>query len=233
MRRVMCIALAGLLSACAQQSHVKLYEGHELPKGEVVVVQMPDTLEVMSINGQEVPAANSMFGADTKALHLQPGEYQISAYYENIFDIGGGLSHEVVRTRSAVFSLNGEAGDRWRLTFQEPANLREAQKMENSFSGWAENLRTGERIATQAGEKPASPVKQLLGGETSSDSTKSTVAPLNSAPQAVSAPVSTPSAAAAPDQTLPHNDATLNTLQQLWLMLSPESREVFLDWAEQ
>lgn len=233
MRRVFCIALAGLLSACAQQSHVKLYSGTELPKEQVVVVQMPDTLEVMSINGRDVPAANSMFGADTKILHLQPGEYQISAFYKNVFDIGGGLSHEVVRTRSAVFSLNGEAGDAWRLAFQEPANLQEAQQQEDSFSGWAENLRTGERIATQAGAKPASPIKQLLGGETSSDNTKSTVAPLNSVPQAASAPVSVPSAAAAPNQTLPHNDATLNTLQQLWLMLSPESRQVFMDWAEQ
>ncbi|MEH6389934.1 DUF2057 family protein [Pseudomonas profundi] len=234
MRRVMCIALAGLLSACAQQSHVKLYSGTELPKEQVVVVQVPDTLEVMRINGQEVPAANSMFGTDTKALHLQPGEYQISAFYKNIFDIGGGLSHEVVRTRSAVFKLDGEAGDTWRLAFETPKNLQEAQAMEESFAGWAENLRTGERIATEAGAKPASPIKQLLGGETPSNNGQSTVAPLNSAQTATTgATVSAPSAAAAPEQTLPHNDATLNTLQQLWLLLSPESREAFMDWARQ
>lgn len=230
MHRVLCIAFAGLLSACAQQSHVKLYEGVELPKEKVVVVQMPSTLEVMSINGQDVPAANAMFGADSKVLHLQPGKYEISVFYKNIFDIGGGLSHEVVRTRSAIFSLNGTAGDDWRLAFDEPANLREARAMEDQFSGWAENLRTGERIATEAGARPASSIKQLLGGETARDDTRSAVAPLNGTPRTASA--SAPLTAGAHAQTLPHSDATLSTLQQLWRMLSPQSREAFMDWAE-
>lgn len=233
MHRVLCIAFAGLLSACAQQSHVKLYEGADLPKEKVMVVQMPNTLEVMSINGQDVPAANSMFGTDTKVLHLQPGEYEISAFYKNIFDIGGGLSHDVVRTRSALFSLNGRAGDNWRLAFDAPANLKEARGMEERFSGWAENLRTGERIASKAGAKPASSIKQLLGGEAARDDIRSTVAPLNAAPRPAAASVTGRSTSGAHEQTLPHTDATLNTLQQLWLMLSPESQDAFMDWAAQ
>ncbi|HBZ95390.1 MAG TPA: hypothetical protein DEO91_17340, partial [Pseudomonas sp.] len=56
------------------------------------------------------------------------------------------------------------------------------------------------------------------------------VAPLGaaaaSAPQAVAL---TPAQAAA----LPHNDATLTTLQQMWNLLTPESRSAFLKWAQQ
>jgi hypothetical protein len=33
-------------------------------------------------------------------------------------------------------------------------------------------------------------------------------------------------------QTLPHSDATLTTLQQLWLLLGPDSRDAFLEWAQ-
>jgi hypothetical protein len=31
---------------------------------------------------------------------------------------------------------------------------------------------------------------------------------------------------------LPHNDATLTTLQQMWNLLTPESRSAFLKWAK-
>lgn len=80
-------------------------------------------------------------------------ELQSALPIQNIFDIDGGLSHEVVRTRSAVYRLGGRAGDAWTLEFEPPAGLREARAMEDSFSGWARNVRTGERIATGAGSK--------------------------------------------------------------------------------
>ncbi|MBE7374798.1 MULTISPECIES: DUF2057 family protein [Pseudomonadaceae] len=233
MRRILWVAIVGLLSGCAQQSHVKLYSGSELPRTQVVVVEIPSTLEVLDINGQEVPLANSSFGTANKTLHLQPGEYRINAYYKNGFDIGGGLSHEIVRTRSALYRLNGRAGDVWKLEYDEPANLQEARAMKDSFAGWSTNQRTGERIETQVGAEPTSAVNQLLVGSSTSY-TQSTVEPLNGAQAAAaSAAVPVPSRAAVPSQTLPHSDATLNTLQQLWLMLSPESRKAFLEWAKQ
>lgn len=225
--------VVGLLSGCAQQSHVKLYAGSELPLAQVVVVEVPNELEVLSINGQQVPAANALFGTANKTLHLQPGEYRINAYYKNGFDIGGGLSHEVVRTRSAVYSLDGHAGDVWKLQYDEPANLQEAQAMVDTFAGWAINQRTGERVATEAGPKPVSAINQLLGGGSAITDTQSIVEPLNSAPEKTAAAMPAPSRAAKPTQNLPHNDATLNTLQQLWLLLSPESRAAFLEWAQQ
>jgi uncharacterized protein YccT (UPF0319 family) len=225
--------VVGLLSGCAQQSHVKLYAGSELPQSQVLVVEVPNELEVLTINGQPVPSANALFGTANKTLHLQPGEYRINAYYKNGFDIGGGLSHEVVRTRSAVYSLEGRAGDVWKLEYDEPGNLQEAQAMVDTFAGWAINQRTGERVATEVGLKPVSAINQLLGGGSSATDTQSTVEPINSAQPSAAAAMPVPSSAATPTQALPHNDATLNTLQQLWLLLSPESRAAFLKWAQQ
>lgn len=231
MRCIFWVAVVGLLSGCAQQSHVKLYPGSELPKAQVVVVEVPDTLEVVSINGQELPLANSRFGTKNKTLHLQPGKYRINAYYKNGFDIGGGLSHEIVRTRGAVYSLDGRAGDVWKLEYNEPANLQEARAMKDTFAGWSKNQLTGERIETTVGAEPTSAVNQLLGGNSSAVA-QTTVEPLDSAQTHSNVGVPVPSRAA-PSQTLPHSDATLNTLQQLWLMLSPESRKAFLDWTQQ
>jgi len=239
MRHLLCVAAAVLLSACAQQAPVKLYSGPEQPSSQVVVVQVPDTLEILDINGQPAPDANRMAGNDLRELQLQPGGYRINAYFENGYDIGGGLSHEIVRTRSATFTIDGQAGDVWLLDFAEPDNLQEAQAMEESFAGAAVNTRTGQRVATEPGPAYVSLLGQMLGSGTQSVGTSTTgIAPLGSegaqpaAATAVAA-VPVPSQAAAPEQTLPANDATLSTLKQLWLMLSPQSRQAFLDWAEQ
>ena len=182
-----------------------------------------------------------MTGNDLRELQLQPGEYRINAYFENGYDIGGGLSHEIIRTRSATFSVDGQAGDTWLLDFNSPANLQEAQAMEENFSGEAVNTRTGQRVATVPGPAYVSLLGQMLGSGTHAvgDSTTG-VAPLGAqsaqtsgqvaAPNAMAA-IPVPSQAAAAQQTLPATDATLSTLKQLYLMLSPQSREDFINWA--
>lgn len=241
MRHLFCLAAAVLLSACAQQAPVKLYSGSEQPVSQVVLVEMPNTLEVLDINGQPAPAANRMMGNDLRELQLQPGQYRINAYFEDGYDIGGGLSHEIVRTRSATFSIDGKAGDVWRLEFPEPSNLKDAQAMKDSFAGAAVNTRTGERVATVPGPAYVSMLGQMLGtGSAVAAADGDAIAPLGAPRQAAAqpaamaaAPVVVPSQAATPQQTLPANDATLSTLKQLWLMLSPQSRQAFLDWTAQ
>lgn len=230
MRSLFVVAVACLLAACAQREPVKLYSGAEQPAGQIVVVQMPYTLEVLNINGQPVPAANSMTGNRDRTLHLQPGQYRINAYFENGYDIGGGLSHEVVRTRSATFLIDGQAGDVWELGFDAPQNLAEAQAMRDTFAGWAQNTRTGQRNPTEPGPAYVSLVGQLMGGGNSPTYSEE-VKPLGATAAAPAAPMA-PSQVPVPQQTLPHSDATLTTLQQLWLLLSPESRQAFLQWAD-
>lgn len=238
MRSLFVLAIACLLSACAQQSHVQLYPGSALPEQQVVTVVIPNELEVQSINGQRVSAANAMFGTGEKRLHLQPGAYRINAFYKNGFDIDGGMSHEVVRGRTGVFSIDGQAGELWQLDFDRPQNLQQAKAFEAEFNAWAVNTRTGERQAAQAGQRNSSLVNNLLGTAEPVDE-QSTVAPLGattaSAPAAAprSSSSVTPLPTAVASETLPHNDATLTTLQQMWHLLSPQSREAFLDWAQQ
>ncbi len=245
MRKIVCIALACLLSACAQQSHVQLYQGAELPAGQVLRVQVPAALEIIDLNGQEVPTG-SLFSGGMRILELQPGEYRINAFYKNVYDIGGGISSEVVRSRSAIFMIDGKAGETWRLGYPAPENLEEARKLKTSFNGWSENLATGERIGSVAGSRQQSSLEQMLGGGAVTPGPSTTVAPLSTprASQPVSgpnvsgqAPVPVANAAPASSTTgkasLPHSDATLVTLQQLWQMLTPESRQAFLEWAAQ
>ena len=226
MRSLFVLAMACLLAACAQQPHVQLYSGSPLPESQILTLVVPSELEIRSINGQPHSAANSMFGASDKRLHLQPGAYQVQAFYKNGFDINGGMSHELVRGRTAIFNFEGKAGETWRLEFERPQNLAEARAFETEFPAWAMNTRTGERIEAEAGNRNTSVLSAMLGtSEVAPEATS--VAPLGSA-QSVSL-----NPAPAATATLPHSDATLTTLQQMWNLLTPESRAAFLKWAQQ
>ena len=227
MRSLFVIAMACLLAACAQQPHVQLYSGAALPESQVLTLLVPSELEIRSINGQPHSAANTMFGASDKRLHLQPGAYQVQAFYKNGFDINGGMSHELVRSRTAIFNFEGQAGEVWRLEFDRPQNLAEARAFETDFPAWALNTRSGERIEAEAGNRNTSVLSAMLGStEVAAEATS--VAPLGSTAQGVSL---NPAPAAA--ASLPHSDATLTTLQQMWNLLTPQSREAFLKWAQQ
>ena len=236
MRSLLVIALSCFMVACAQQSHVQLYPGTALPEEQILSVVIPNELEVQSINGQRVSGANAMFGIDDKTLHLQPGKYQINAFYKKGFDIDGGMSHEVVRGRTGAFTIDGKAGEQWKLEFERPATLQEAKALETEFRAWAVNTRTGERYAAVEGQRNTSLVSNLL-GTGQPDDNRSTVAPLGAAEPARASAYTQgtvePLASSVASETLPHNDATLTTLKQLWHLMSPESRAAFMEWAAQ
>ncbi|HBZ94613.1 MAG TPA: hypothetical protein DEO91_13250 [Pseudomonas sp.] len=163
MRRLFVIAMAGLLAACAQQPKVQLYSGAPLPQNQVLTVVVPGELEIRSINGQPYSAAIAASGLNDKELLLQPGAYQIHAFYKNGFDIAGGMSHEVVRSRTAIFTIDGKPGDLWRMEFKHPPNLAEAQNLEEDFPTWAVNTRTCERKYAETGNRNVAAFCVLLG----------------------------------------------------------------------
>lgn len=234
MRKLFLLAVASLLTACAsQQSHVKLYPGAEQPNEQLLVVEIPNTLEVLNINDQPSPAANRMLGNQHRQLQLQPGEYRINAYFKDLFNIDG-VNSEVIRSNSATFHINGKAGDVWQLEFDAPRNHAEAKAMQDNFNGWAVNTRTGERVEAEQGPALVSLFSQLLGGgAVTSGNRDNSIAPIGTQATPAAPVVAPASSSEVAEQTLPHDDATLVTLQQIWRLLSPESRAAFLKWANQ
>ena len=232
MRNLFLIACVFMLTACAQQSHVQLYPGKSLPESQVLTLVVPYELEVHTLNGEHVPKANAMFGTEAKTLHLQPGKYEVSAFYKNGFDVNGGMSHEVVRSQIAVYHIDGKAGEVWQLEFDKPANLQEARELEKNFNSWAVNKTSGERVEAQASQRSASLLSTLVGGGVVESPT--VVQPLDTAlAMTPVTPVAVPAPAPAAEAALPHNDAVLTTLQQMWQLLSEDSRAAFLEWANQ
>lgn len=232
MRAIFMICLALLLTACAQQSNVRLYPGNEQSSSQLLTLVIPQDLEVTFINGQRFTASNNLIGSQ-QHIELLPGDYEVVVMFKRVFDIGGGISHEVIRSRQAIVALSGAAGETWQLEYTAPDSLEQARQLRDVFSVSAVSQQTGKRVDSRQGSRPASPLAQLIGVESTVAEADHVVLPLQATQTAAAQPRSVQQPAqAVSTATLPANDATLTTLQQLWLLLSPESRQQFLDWVQ-
>ncbi|MEE4251867.1 MAG: DUF2057 family protein [Alcanivoracaceae bacterium] len=147
--RLTVIALLVLLSACARSPVIKLYEGDELAPQQLLLVDVPMELEIVTVNERRLEGINKLFSFGDRTLHLQPGDYRIIAYYKNLFELSGN-EHEVVKSDPVLFRVNGQAGSRHRLAFEVPADVEAARQMAKQFSGYSIDLATKTRRPTQA-----------------------------------------------------------------------------------
>lgn len=147
--RLTVIALFALLSACARSPVIKLYEGAEVPAEQLLLVDVPMELEIVTINERRLEGINKLFSFGDRTLHLQPGDYRIIAYYKNLFELSGN-EHDVVKSDPVLFRVTGQAGSRHRLAFDVPADVVEARQMAKQFSGYSVDLATSERRPTEA-----------------------------------------------------------------------------------
>ena len=148
-KRLTAITLFVLLSACARSPVIKLYEGSDLPPQQLLLVDVPMELEIVTINERRLDGINKLFSFGDRTLHLQPGDYRIIAYYKNLFELSGN-EHDVVKSDPVLFRVTGQAGARHRLAFAVPANVSEAKELAKQFSGYSVDLATNERRPTEA-----------------------------------------------------------------------------------
>lgn len=187
--RVLPVIAIVVLSACAQNSVRKLYEGEDRPESEIAVLRVPVELEVMRINGRRIEGLNLLFSPGKKDLHLAPGEYRVLAYYKKLWEMSGD-GHDVVKSDPALFVVNAEAGHTYELGFQQPQSLEEARQLEDNFTGYVLDTTTGETTPARASHLVfqsgiAGSLGELAGmemvktsGEPAGDEPSSTVAPL-------------------------------------------------------
>src|SRR3546814_12466236 len=94
--RLVCSAAVLGLAACASPD-VRLYDGAVRPAAQIAVVTMPEQLEVASINGVEVAAAQGMWNKGDKRLELLPGRYQMLVFYRESWDSGSDQDVQIGR----------------------------------------------------------------------------------------------------------------------------------------
>jgi uncharacterized protein len=205
MRTILTLLTLMLLTACASSPDIKLYEGADLPAEQLLLVDVPMELEIVVINERKVDGINKLFSLGDRTLHLRPGNYRIIAYYKNLFELPGN-NHEVVKSAPVLYRISGAAGSRYRLSFDEPADVDEAREMAKNFAGYSLNLATAEQHPTEA-----SGMMMNQGFLT-----------FQSAPEVASVS----SVAPAADSGLSHIDL----LKASWQNATAEERRAFLRW---
>lgn len=229
-------AAAFLLTACSRSPVVQLYEGAKQPDSQVLTIRVPSDLEVFTINGSEVDGVNTFFNTDHKDLKVTPGRYEILAYYKRLWDLDAD-SHEVMKSDPALFVVDGDAGEFYRLDFERPQNVSQARALEDDFSGWVENMNSGEKTPSQASGlvlnrgflAPITGTEVETKGATAvKPKAAEAVTPAPAAPAASSANGSAGSGTSSGDQA-----SYLDTLKAQWNQATQEERRQFLQWISQ
>ncbi|WP_417214119.1 DUF2057 domain-containing protein [Alcanivorax sp.] len=225
--RLLTLTLCTLfLAACARSPVVQLYDGPAKADSQVLTVKVPSEIEVFTINGKEVEGVNTFFASDFKELKLAPGRYEILAYYKELWQLDAD-NHEIVKTNPANFVIDGKGGDQWQLGFNTPQDVEQARAMEDSFYGWAENTKTGERVDAKESGLILNRgfLAPITGEEVTTASTNSV------APQAAAGGATGATAASAKKSTTVAPEASyLDTLKAQWKQATAEERREFLQW---
>ncbi len=112
------LAMSGLVACSTTTGPVKAYEGQVRSNAELVLVSVPEEIEVMAIDGQEPPPS---FLRSRVQLALLPGEHVFSLRYVELFQISAD-DHDVVRSKQAALRFNAIAGSEYRLQIPPQKN---------------------------------------------------------------------------------------------------------------
>lgn len=213
-----CIIILTTLVLCACQSSpvVRLYDGEERTQDQIVTVQVPETLSILSINGHRSSALNSSLVSGQRALHLSPGHYEIHAFYREIWEPDSTSTHEVLRSEPVVFTVNGLPGEIHVLEYDKPDTVDDARALAAAFRGWSLNTASAQRMPTTSTAMTA-PVT-LMG-----------VAMGGAMPAVPSAGVQ-PKASAEIHNSSVTDDSYLDLLKACWSQASTDEKRAFLHW---
>lgn len=102
-----------LLAGCAggPRAPVQAYQGPVRPLAEVALLELPEHVQVMAIDGREPPPS---FLRSSVVLALLPGEHVLSLRHVQLFQLNS-EEHEVVRSRQAALRFVAVASGRYRV----------------------------------------------------------------------------------------------------------------------
>lgn len=133
-----------LLAGCATQLPQQTWEGPARPAGEVALLEVPEQVQVMAIDGREPPPS---FLRSQSTLALLPGEHVLSLRYVQLFQVSS-EEHDVVRSRQAALRFSSVAGGRYRLEVPVQRDREAAQRFAKAPEFRLVNIGGGEAVVS-------------------------------------------------------------------------------------
>ncbi len=136
---VLLLAVSGLVACATNKGPLKAYEGAVRSNAELVLVSVPEQIEVMAIDGQEPPPS---FLKSKVQLALLPGEHVFSLRYVELFQVSSD-DHEIIRSKQAALRFSAAAGSEYRLQVADQKSLDNARKFAKNPQFSLVNTRDG------------------------------------------------------------------------------------------
>jgi len=210
--QVMSFLAVLLLVACASdKQHMRLYAGPERPSEEIAQLLVPESLEVRSINGEDIPRIPRVIRTGERRLDLRAGSYEMVVYYDAVWPLGSS-GDEAVRSEPQRVSVELKAGHTYRFGHQPAIDLEDARRLARDLRLTIVDLDGGQPVQLTVEPSPEEVTAQVA---------VIPIAPLEDA------------AAAAPavegSEALP----ALELLKFWWRQASSEERAKFRGWIEE
>jgi uncharacterized protein YccT (UPF0319 family) len=196
-------ATLGLGACTSMNGPVRLYEGAERPAAEQALLDVPEVIEVVTIDGHDLPGG--LLGTRKLTLEALPGEHVLTLRYVELFADPHMDSHEVVRSHPVALRFTALAGHHYQFSFQQPKDMDAAHVFAKAPAFDLVESGSGARTASMAVKSVAeASLLDTIGNAFHGDDK--------------------------PAVTITNN---LGLLKDVWGRSSPEERAAFRAWLDQ
>lgn len=131
LRSVFIIFCVVLISACSQQTIMRLYEGPSLGTENEATLMLPLNFKILSLDDAVISDNRQKFRNQAITIQLSPGAHELILQYEDLWEIDSD-NHQMIRSGPLVFSLHLQANERLVIEHAPLLNLSQAQAFATS-----------------------------------------------------------------------------------------------------
>lgn len=223
------VAMAGCSTSSFKQ--VQTWEGPEAQPGQVALLHKPGSVQIVSVNGQDM--ANYLTDDLELTYQLLPGQNTVVFTYKTIWakqgvvDNGESKVH-VVETDPQQVVINARAGESYHFVLPKAETRSEAERIRQNFQAKVVNEQDRQVAVSSEVVKQTPQLPTLPGAPQTAASATAGAAAGAAAASSSATPAQTPTVPSAAN-----NLPTLEGLKVLWERASADEKKDFLRWAFQ
>ena len=129
-KNLLLLTLITLLSACAANKAIVVFETPPPNKTEIVELAIPIEIDLTYVDGKRhsfMPAYQAMV-----TYQLLQGKHVLGLKYQDMVLNEDG-NQESVKSRTVIIRFTAKAGGKYKINFKKPSTFTEALKLEKSF----------------------------------------------------------------------------------------------------
>ncbi|EAT11602.1 DUF2057 domain-containing protein [Bermanella marisrubri] len=130
MRIIILFALS-FIFGCSHTGPIRLYPGETLDSKQEAILVLPEALDLLKINNENIPASTFAFRTSQSELRLAPGPNRLTIQYRTLWDVSSD-QHQIVESGPIEFDVNLKGNHTYQFNWQTPASLENAIEFSNN-----------------------------------------------------------------------------------------------------